>query len=385
MAARTLKIRYEGRVAESRVVFDGGGLDRLGAHAAAGRAARDGAASSRPRGTKVPARRALLISEPRVARLYARRALASLKRRGIDATLVLVPTGERAKSARELSRLWDVFAARGLGRHDLVVALGGGSVGDLAGFAAASWLRGIEWVGVPTSLLAQVDSSVGGKTAIDIAAGKNLAGAFHQPSRVIIDPQLLATLPQRQLRAGLAEIVKLGMAVDAALFRDVERHAAALAAADPQTLARIIERSVRAKARVTRADEHEREGGSRTALNFGHTLGHALEAVLGYKGLLHGEAVAIGLRVASRLSVEAAGLDLRDRDRLLSLLEALRLPKRIPGLPLRALMAAMRHDKKGRNGNVRWVLTPQLGHASVPRLIPSRLVEAALIEAGARR
>ena len=382
MAARTLKIRYPGRDAESHVVFNAGGLDRLGVHISAGRGARAGAS---PRGAAQLTRRAIVISEPRVTRLYARRALGSLKRSGIDATLVLVPTGERAKSARDLTRLWDAFAAHALGRHDLVVALGGGSVGDLAGFAAATWLRGIEWVGVPTSLLAQVDSSVGGKTAIDLAAGKNLAGAFHQPSRVIIDPLVLGTLPPRHLRAGLAEIVKLGMAVDAALFRDVERHVLGLAARDPGTLARIIERSVRTKARVTRADEHEREGGPRTALNFGHTLGHALEAVLDYKGLLHGEAVAIGLRVASRLSVEAEGLKPRDRDRLLAVLDTLRLPKRIPGLSVGALMAAMRLDKKGRNGNVRWVLTPQLGHASVPRLIPSRLVEAALIEAGARR
>ena len=382
MAARTLKIRYPGREAESHVVFDAGGLDRLGAHIAAGRGARAGASR---RGAAQLTRRAIVVSEPRVARLYARRALGSLKYRGIDATLVLVPTGERAKSARELGRLWDAFAAHALGRHDLVVALGGGSVGDLAGFAAATWLRGIEWVGVPTSLLAQVDSSVGGKTAIDLAAGKNLAGAFHQPSRVIIDPLVLGTLPPRHLHAGLAEIVKLGMAVDAALFRDVERHALGLTARDPRTLERIIERSVRTKAGVTRADEHEREGGPRTALNFGHTVGHALEAVLGYKGLLHGEAVAIGLRVASRLSVEAAGLKPRDRDRLLAVLDALKLPKRIPGLSVGALMAAMRLDKKGRNGNVRWVLTPQLGHASVPRLIPSRLVEVALIEAGARR
>ena len=356
-----------GRSTVSQVVVQPGGLDRLGTHLRAFRG-----------------RRAVLVSEPRVAALYAPRALASLARGGVTATVVCVPAGERAKSARQLSRLWDAFARAGLGRADLVVALGGGAVGDLAGFAAATWLRGVEWVVVPTSLLAQVDSSVGGKTAIDLDAGKNLAGAFHQPSVVIADPAVLATLPLRHLRAGLAEVVKMGMAVDAALFRATERGAAALLARDPRVVAGVIERSVRAKARVTRADEREAEGGRRTALNLGHTLGHALESCLGYRHMLHGEAVAVGLRVAARLSVELAGLEPALRDRQDALLDRFGLPDRIPELRLEALVDAMRRDKKGRNGMARWVLTPRLGHASVPRLIPSRRIEAALLDAGAR-
>jgi 3-dehydroquinate synthase len=368
VAARALTLRYPGRGVISRVFVEPGGLDRMGA-----------------RVRMLGVRRAVMVSEPRVAALYAPRALASLEKAGVDATLVCVPTGEAAKTARQLSRVWEQFARLGLGRGDLVIALGGGAVGDLAGFAAATWLRGVAWVDVPTSLLAQVDSSVGGKTGIDLATGKNLSGAFHQPVLVVADPRLLATLPLRQLRAGLAEVVKMGMAVDARLFRYTERHAEAMLARDPDVLGEGVLRSLRAKARITQADEREREGGRRTALNLGHTLAHALEACLGYRRLLHGEAVAIGLRVAARLSVESAGLPADARRRQDALLDRLGLPDQVPGLSAGALFAAMRHDKKGRNGKIRWVLTPRLGHASVPRLVPSRRVEAALFDAGARR
>ena len=368
MAARSLLLRYPGRTLVSRVIVDPGGIDRLG----------------RLIGRGAP-RRAVVVSEPRVAALYSRRVLVSLARARIDAVLVCVPTGERAKTSRQLARLWEQFAAAGLDRHDLAIALGGGAVGDLTGFAAATWLRGIDWVGVPTSLLAQVDSSVGGKTAIDLPAGKNLTGAFHQPALVVADPSVLATLPTRHLKAGLAEVVKQGMAVDATLFRYVERHAEALLACDTRALAEVVVRSVRAKARVTQADEREREGGRRTALNLGHTLAHALEACLGYRHLLHGEAVAVGLRVAARLSLEEAGLPPDVRRRQDELLDRLGLNARIPGVRIGALLESMRRDKKGRNGKIRWVLTPRLGHASVPRLVPSRRIEAALLDAGARR
>jgi len=255
-------------------------------------------------------------------------------------------------------------------------------VGDLAGFAAATWLRGVPWVAVPTTLLSQVDSSIGGKTAVDLPEGKNLAGAFHQPAGVLIDAETLETLASRQVRAGLAEVVKMGMAVDAALFRWCERERDALAGGLPSALAQAAERAVRAKAGVVRRDE--REAGPRTALNFGHTTGHALEAALGYRKLLHGEAVALGMRVAARLSVSEAGLADRDRARLEALLDRLRLPRRLPPLAVRALLAAMRHDKKRTRAGVRWVLTPRVGFASVPRLISGRLVRAALLAAGAR-
>jgi 3-dehydroquinate synthase len=339
------------------------------------------------------ARAAVIVTDERVGALYGARAAAALRRAKIPAIMVTVPHGERSKRTATLERLWAEFAAAALGRRDAVVALGGGVVGDLAGFAAATWLRGVPWIGVPSTLLAQVDSCVGGKTGIDLPAGKNLAGAFHQPAGVLVDPRLLQTLPARERRAGLGEVVKLGMACDARLFAWVERHAAALDSGSAAALAEAVRRSIRIKGRVVMRDEREREGGGRTALNFGHTLGHALERACGYRGMRHGEAVAIGMRVAAALSVRHAGLDPAAHRRLERLLDSLRLPRTIPALSLAALFDAMRSDKKrasdarrraGDGFGVRWVLTPRVGHASVPRLIPGRLLRAALLEAGAR-
>ena len=390
-----LILRFARERAISRIQIAPGALDRIGTFAR----------------RVVPARNAAVVSDERVAALYGARALVALRRAGVDATLVTVPHGERSKRGATLEKLWAEFAALGLGRRDAVIALGGGVVGDLAGFAAATWLRGVAWIDVPTTLLAQVDSSVGGKTGIDLAAGKNLAGSFHQPAGVLVDARLLQTLPARERRSGLAEVVKMGMACDARLFGWVERHAAALAAGEPGALAEAVSRSIRLKARIVMRDEREREGGRRTALNFGHTLGHAIERAHGFRGLRHGEAVAIGMRAAAALSVRAAGLNPAAHARLERLLDQLGLPRRMPATPLADLLAALRSDKKsaarsrvprrrpergrararGSNGTnrdeasrVRWVLTPRVGHASVPRLMSGRLVRAALLEAGAR-
>ncbi len=381
-------LRYARPRARSRIRVAAGALDQLGAFTR--RVAGAGCA--------------VIVSDERVAALYAQRALDSLRRAGTAATLVTVPHGERSKQLRTLDRLWSAFGAAGLARRDAVVALGGGVVGDLAGFAAATWMRGVRWVGVPTTVVAQVDSSVGGKTGIDLASGKNLAGAFHQPEGVLVDPMLLQTLPERERRAGLAEVVKMAMACDAELFRWSERHAGALAAGESAALGAAVVRAIRVKAAVVTRDEREREGGGRTALNFGHTLGHAIEAARGYRGMRHGEAVAVGMRVAAALSVREAGLSQESRERLDGLLDRLDLPRRIPDIPLDRLLEAMRHDKK-RGGaptarsapnsrarpprgstslEPRWVLTTRVGHASVPRLISGRLVRAALLEAGAR-
>lgn len=334
--------------------------------------------------TLTGARRAALVTDCRVDALHGDVARRSLARAGIAAETLLVPRGERAKRPRELARLWDAFAALGFERGDVVVALGGGVVGDLAGFAAATWMRGVAWMAVPSTVVAQVDSSVGGKTGVDLVAGKNLAGAFHHPAGVLVDPDLLRTLPLREYRSGMAEVVKTGFAVDAGLFRSLERDARALGAREPFALERAVRASIRAKARIVCRDEREREGGVRTALNFGHTLAHALESALDYRGPRHGEAVAIGMRVAARLSQSHAGLDPGARRRLEALLDAWRLPERIPSVPVERLLEAMAHDKKRRDARVRWVLTPRLGHASVPRLIPARAVRAALFEAGAQ-
>ena len=362
-----LLLRYPAVCARSRVRIARGGLDGLGPFARA----------------VTGARRFVVVSDARVARLYGARVLRSLRDAGCVVDLVRVPPGERSKSPGQLARLWERCAALALDRGDAVVALGGGVTGDLAGFLAATYLRGVPWVGVPTSLLAQADSSVGGKTALDLRAGKNLAGAFHQPAGVLVDPDVLRTLPARHRRSGLAEIVKLGMAVDERLFRWLERHADALSAGEPQALAGAVARAIRVKARVVLADEREREGGARAGLNLGHTAGHAIEAATGYRVLLHGEAVALGLRVATALSVREAGLREEDRVRLEVLLDLFDLPVRMPRLKVASLLQAMRRDKKRSGGRVRWVLTPRMGHASVPRQISGRLVRTALLEAGA--
>jgi 3-dehydroquinate synthase len=361
-----LELRYSRSPARTRIRFAPGGLARLGSFVEE---------SCAPR-------RVLVVTDRGVAPHYAAAAMRSLRRARIDARLEVLPRGERTKSAASLARLWSRCAAAGLERSDAIVALGGGVVGDLAGYAAASWLRGIAWVGVPTTLLAQVDSSVGGKTAIDLPSGKNLAGAFHQPAGVLVDAATLRTLPARHVRAGLAEVVKMGFAVDRPLFLRCERRIEALAAGDRDALADVVERGVRVKARVVTADEME--GGARSALNFGHTAGHALEAALGYRKLLHGEAVGLGMRVAARLSEDHAGLDPADRGRLEVLLDALDLPRRFPPVRAGRLLEAMRHDKKGHEGEIRWVLTPRVGLANLPRPISGRHVRAVLLAAGAR-
>jgi 3-dehydroquinate synthase len=361
-----LLLRYPAGHARSLVRFAPGGLSRLGEFVR----------------EVTGAERVVTVTDSRVATLHAAAASSSLRRARVAETRLVVPMGERSKRVEVLARLWAACASAGLERGDAVVALGGGVIGDLAGFAAATWLRGVPWVGVPTTLLAQVDSSVGGKTAVDLPAGKNLVGAFHQPAGVLVDTETLRTLPRRHVRAGLAEVVKMGAAVDASLFRWCEGQVGALAAGDRNALAGTVERSVRAKARVVTRDE--REAGIRTSLNFGHTLGHALEAALGYRTLLHGEAVALGTRVATRLSVSLEGLAASDAARIEAVLDALGLPRRLPPIACSRLEAAMRLDKKRRGGDVRWVLTPRIGFASVPRRIAGRLVRAALLEAGAR-
>ena len=368
-AAVTLRmtLRYPGRTATSRVWLRRGALRDLG------RRTREATG----------ARRVVVVSDTRVAALHGRSARRALRAAGLESASLVVPAGEASKRAAVLAELWDRLARQSLTRRDAIVALGGGVVGDLAGFAAATFLRGLPWVCVPTTVVAQVDSSIGGKTAVDLAAGKNLAGAFHQPAAVIVDPDLLATLPARHRRAGLAEVVKIAMATDARLFAWLEAHAAALAAGRPAALAAAVARALRAKARVVQADEREREGGPRSALNYGHTVAHALEAALGYRGVLHGEAVAIGMRVAARLAVAAARLAPAAAARQDALLDRLGLPARLPRVRVARLLDAIEHDKKRASRGARWVLTTRVGHASVPRLISGRLVRSALLQAGA--
>jgi 3-dehydroquinate synthase len=292
---------------------------------------------------------------------------------------IVLPPGESTKSAAIWAELLEKIAASRLDRQGVLVALGGGVIGDLTGFAAASYMRGIRFVQVPTSLLAMVDSSVGGKTGINLAAGKNLAGAFHQPMAVWADTDVLATLPAREFAAGMAEVVKYGVALDADFFAWLENNAAAILAREPAALERMIARCCEIKADVVSKDE--REAGRRAVLNFGHTLGHAIEKVTGYSHVLHGEAVALGMPFALSWSLATKGFPSKDAGRVVFLLHRFGLniaqlkPK---GLDWRALRAAMGQDKKSAAGAVRFVLCDRLGHCGLPEAIPAEDLDGLL-------
>lgn len=323
-------------------------------------------------------RKAVVVTDENVAVHQGRRL--RLWSSGLP-TLVL-PPGEGTKSLESLGQVLDFLAGQCLDRTSALVAFGGGVIGDLAGFAAASYLRGIDFFQVPTTLLAMVDSSVGGKTGINLKAGKNLAGAFHQPRGVFIATELLATLPPREFAAGMAEVIKYGLLGDAELFERLER--SPLTATSPD-LPAVIRRCCELKARIVEADERERapEGG-RALLNLGHTFGHAIEQVTGYGRYLHGEAVAIGLAAAARLSRQAGNLGAADVVRIESVIAAHALPVRlIEPLPLAGLLAAMMRDKKVRAGLPRFVVLAHLGGAVTRDGIAAAAVESAWRDAGA--
>jgi len=299
-----------------------------------------------------------------------------------DAPSLVVAAGEETKSLAELGRVLDFLAAQRLARTDALFVAGGGVIGDLGGFAAASYLRGVDYYQVPTTLLAMVDSSVGGKTGINLAAGKNLAGAFHQPRGVFVATGFLKTLPPREFAAGMAEIVKYGLLGDAALFAELEREPLTLASPG---LPAVIRRCCAIKARLVEADERELapEGG-RALLNLGHTFGHAVEQGAGYGAYLHGEAVAIGLAAAASLSRKLGYLTAADAARVGSVLAAHGLPVRLrTPLATADLLAAMARDKKVRAGALRFVVLKSLGAAAVQDGIDATLVEACLREVGA--
>ncbi|MBX6364030.1 MAG: 3-dehydroquinate synthase [Gemmatimonadetes bacterium] len=306
-----------------------------------------------------PAHRYGLVTDAVVAPLLAERVQATLADAGQRVDLFVLPAGEAAKTRETWCRLHDELLAHGFGRDAALVALGGGVVGDLAGFAAATYLRGIPVVQVPTTLLAMVDASLGGKTGVDTPAGKNLIGAFHHPRLVVMDPEVLRTLPASELRAGLAEAVKHGAIADAAYFEWIRAHAAALLAGDAATLEALIEPSVRIKSAVVAEDPYET--GPRKALNFGHTVGHGVEAASRY-GLPHGFAVAIGM-VVEAAAGEAAGITRAGTaDELRAVLEELGLPTSPPAdIRADAVLAALRSDKKARASRVHYALVRRLG------------------------
>jgi 3-dehydroquinate synthase len=317
---------------------------------------------------------ALLVTDSVVGPAYAGGVQRQLE--GLSQATVILPTGERHKTLESAQRVWDALAAAGFGRDTTVVALGGGVVGDVAGFAAATWQRGVDLVQVPTSLLAMVDSGVGGKCAINHAAGKNLIGAFHQPRAVLVDPACLATLDARQLRAGLAEVIKVALAFDAAFLASLERDLDRILAQDAAALEQAIGRSLELKAEVVVADE--REQGRRALLNLGHTFGHAIESAQGYAGLLHGEAVAVGLACAARASQALGALDAAALARILALLARAGLPTALPvGLGRAALEPRFARDKKARDGRPRFVVLRGIGRAELIDALPEPALAAA--------
>lgn len=321
--------------------------------------------------------RAILVTDAAIVRLHGDSVTKGLEGAGFSVTVLKVPSGEGAKTLAVAERCWDRLLAAGADRTSTVLALGGGAVGDLAGFVAATYMRGVNFVQLPTTVLAQVDASIGGKTAIDHPKAKNLIGAFHQPRLVVVDPAVARTLPDREFRSGLAEIVKHGIVLDSDYFEDVERSAAALLNRDLETLTRIIGGSCRLKAGVIERDPEEKSE-LRYALNAGHTIGHALEAVTRFETWTHGEAVALGLvaeaHLAERLGLATSATTRRQE----ALLSAVGLPVRAPAVDAEAVLKAITHDKKARDGRVPFVLAPAVGAFRVVYDIGPDDVRAAL-------
>ena len=308
--------------------------------------------------------RCALVTSERVGALYRERAEHSLAAAGFRPVVVEIPDGEEHKNLAWLAVLYEKLLDAGIERRSPVVALGGGVVGDLAGFAGATLLRGLPVALVPTTLLAQVDAAIGGKTGVNHALGKNLIGAFHQPRLVVADVETLRTLPERELVAGLAEVVKYGAIRDAGLFRLLEERVDALLGVDQETIACVVAACVRHKAAVVAADERE-ERGDRAVLNFGHTLGHAVEVLTDYREYLHGEAVAIGMVAAARVSRALGRCDDATVERLSALLKRIGLPTEIPGgLSAEALSIAMLRDKKKTEGRIRFVCLEGIGRTA---------------------
>ena len=322
--------------------------------------------------------RCAIITDTNVGRRYAKTVFNSLATAGFSPSLIIVQPGEAAKSLKTVQSCYDQLAVHRLERKSFIVALGGGVVGDLAGFLAATYLRGLAFVQVPTTLLAQVDSSVGGKVGVNLNAGKNLVGAFYQPRLVACDLNTLKTLPDREFRAGLAEVIKYGIVYDAKLFAQIEGELPKLLRREPKMLAAVVARCCEIKAEVVGRDETE--GGPRAILNFGHTIGHAIEAVSGYGRFLHGEAIAIGQVAVAKISSSILGLPERDLERIIRLFRRAGLPTTVR---LRAgqgpkLFAAMRLDKKVSGGEIKFVLAKKIGKVEFGHKVPATVIEQAL-------
>jgi 3-dehydroquinate synthase len=324
-------------------------------------------------------KKVLVVSNPVIYKKYGKRAIAALELVGYQVSSCTLPAGERYKTLNSIQKIYDAALQQRLERSSTIVALGGGVIGDMAGFAAATWLRGINVVQVPTSLLAMVDSSVGGKTGVNHPQGKNLIGAFHQPRFVLIDPSVLKTLPPREFRAGMAEVIKYGIIWDAELFAKLEasKRLDQLRYMDEELLQIILSCSCQAKADVVSKDE--KESGLRAILNYGHTIGHAVESLTGYKLVNHGEAVAIGMVAAGQIALQLKMWKSDDAQRQDALIQKAGLPTQLPGmLNIEAIIDSLQTDKKVRDGQVRFVLPTQIGAVTVTDQVPSDVIRLVL-------
>ncbi len=322
---------------------------------------------------------ATIISDENVFSLYGSKIEGIIKNAGFAVNSFVVPAGEETKSTDYAIKIYDFLVEHRAERDDIIIALGGGMVGDLAGFVAATFLRGMPWIQVPTSLVAMVDASIGGKVGVNHPEGKNLIGAFYQPNLVLADPQTLTTLPQRELTSGWAEVIKHGLILDEEFVQFLESNVDKLTKLEPELLTRAVARSATIKARVVSQDEKEKEG-KRTILNYGHTIAHGLEAATQYKRFLHGEAVAIGMVGAAKLSQHLCLLSSDAVERQQSLLQKFRLPTDFTGLDLTGITKAMEVDKKVKEKAIRWVLLQDIGEAVIRNDVPQRDVLAVLQE-----
>jgi 3-dehydroquinate synthase len=321
--------------------------------------------------------RAVVITDTVVAPLYLEPVMKALAGAGVAAAPIVLPTGEDHKSWPTLSSVFDQLLAARCERKTTLIALGGGVIGDLTGFAAAVFMRGVPFIQIPTTLLAQVDSSVGGKTAINHPLGKNMIGAFYQPRAVLADMSTLATLPEREVAAGLAEVIKYGLIRDRQFFEWLEQNIEGLLAGDVEALAHAVQRSCEIKAALVGVDERE-ESGERALLNLGHTFGHAIETAAGYGIWLHGEAVAAGMAIAARLCQILGLLSEADVERVVSLLVRAHLPVVAPAYGLERYLELMGHDKKVQSGRIRFVLMRAIGDAFLTADVPADRLSAAL-------
>ena len=319
-----------------------------------------------------------VVSNPAVAKLFAARILRLLKNAGFNPFVITLPDGERYKTIQYIAGIYDGLIAAHCGRADAILALGGGVAGDMAGFAAATYMRGIDFVQFPTTLLAQVDSSVGGKTGVDYPGGKNIVGAFHQPRLVVCDLAALKTLPGREYSCGMAEVIKYGVIRDARFFAWLEKNVKDVAARKPKALETVVRKSCASKAAVVAADE--READIRAILNFGHTFAHGIETALEYKRVKHGEAVAIGMVMAGRLSYSLGLIPQKTAERVKRLIAAYGLPVRLPpSLSAEEVLDGMAHDKKILSGNWRLVVYDRIGNAFVKGGLSRAEIAAAIV------